>query len=93
MGNGLLFIIIPMSMRLDGHGTDSIGLVMSLYFVGMLLGSIYGRHLISRVGHIRIFAACAAVATMSALLHSIWSVPIVWGVLRMLIGFTNATFL
>ena len=92
MGNGLLFIIIPMSMRLDGHGTDSIGLVMSLYFVGMLLGSIYGRHLISRVGHIRIFAACAAVATMSALLHSIWSVPIVWGVLRMLIGFTNATF-
>ena len=92
MGNGLLFIIIPMSMRLDGQDTDAIGLVMSLYFVGMLLGSLYGRHLISRVGHIRIFAACAAVATMSALLHSIWSVPLVWGVLRVLIGFTNATF-
>jgi len=92
MGNGLLFIIIPMSMRLDGQDTDAIGLVMSLYFVGMLLGSLYGRHLISRVGHIRIFAACAAVATMSALLHSIWSVPLVWGALRVLIGFTNATF-
>jgi MFS family permease len=26
------------------------------------------------------------------LLHSIWSVPLVWGVLRVLIGFTNATF-
>jgi len=92
MGNGLLFIIIPMSMRLDGQDTDAIGLVMSLYFVGMLLGSLYGKHLISRVGHIRIFAACAAVATMTALLHSIWSVPLVWGVLRVLIGFTNATF-
>tara|TARA_B110000503_G_scaffold105153_1_gene156914 strand:- start:5150 stop:7234 length:2085 start_codon:yes stop_codon:yes gene_type:complete len=92
MGNGLLFIIIPMSMRLDGQDTDAIGLVMSLYFVGMLLGSIYGKHLISRVGHIRIFAACASVATMCALLHSIWSVPLVWGVLRVLIGFTNATF-
>ena len=92
MGNGLLFIIIPMSMRLDGQDTDAIGLVMSLYFVGMLLGSLYGRHLISRVGHIRIFAACASVATMCALLHSIWSVPLVWGVLRILIGFTNATF-
>jgi len=92
MGNGLLFIIIPMSMRLDGQDTDAIGLVMSLYFVGMLLGSLYGRHLISRVGHIRIFAACASVATMCALLHSIWSVPLVWGVLRVLIGFTNATF-
>jgi MFS family permease len=57
MGNGLLFIIIPMSMRLDGQDTDAIGLVMSLYFVGMLLGSLYGKHLISRVGHIRIFAA------------------------------------
>lgn len=92
MGNGLLFIIIPMSMRLDGQDTDAIGLVMSLYFVGMLLGSLYGRHLISRVGHIRIFAACASVATMCALLHSIWSVPLVWGLLRVLIGFTNATF-
>ena len=92
MGNGLLFIIIPMSMRLDGQDTDAIGFVMSLYFVGMLLGSLYGKHLISRVGHIRIFAACAAVATMTALLHSIWSVPLVWGVLRVLIGFTNATF-
>ena len=92
MGNGLLFIIIPMSMRLDGQDTDAIGLVMSLYFVGMLLGSLYGRHLISRVGHIRIFAACASVATMCALLHSIWSVPLIWGLLRILIGFTNATF-
>lgn len=92
MGNGLLFIIIPMSMRLDGQDTDAIGLVMSLYFVGMLLGSLYGRHLISHVGHIRIFAACASVATLCALLHSIWSVPLVWGVLRVLIGFTNATF-
>jgi len=92
MGNGLLFIIIPMNMRLDGQDTDAIGLVMSLYFVGMLLGSLYGKHLISRVGHIRIFAACASVATMCALLHSIWSVPFVWGVLRVLIGFTNATF-
>ena len=92
MGNGLLFIIIPMSMRLDGQDTDAIGLVMSLYFVGMFLGSIYGKYLISHVGHIRIFAACAAVATLSALLHSIWSVPLVWGVLRVLIGFTNATF-
>tara|TARA_B110001469_G_scaffold779_1_gene917 strand:- start:3133 stop:5178 length:2046 start_codon:yes stop_codon:yes gene_type:complete len=79
-------------MRLDGQDTDAIGLVMSLYFVGMLLGSLYGKHLISRVGHIRIFAACASVATMCALLHSIWSVPLVWGVLRVLIGFTNATF-
>lgn len=92
MGNGLLFIIIPMSMRLDGQDTDAIGLVMSLYFVGMLLGSMYGKHLISRVGHIRIFAACASVATMCALLHSIWSIPLVWGLLRVLIGFTNATF-
>jgi MFS family permease/DNA-directed RNA polymerase subunit F len=92
MGNGLLFIVIPMTMRLEGQDTDSIGLVMSLYFVGMLLGSIYGRHLISRVGHIRIFAACASVATLTALFHSIWSLPIVWGLLRVLIGFTNATF-
>ncbi len=91
MGNGLLFIIIPMSMRLDGQDTDAIGLVMSLYFVGMLLGSLYGRHLISRVGHIRIFAACASVAIMLVKLYSIWPVPLTRALLRILIGLINAT--
>ena len=91
MGNGLLFIVLPMSMRISGAETDAIGLVMSMYFVGMLFGSMYGRHLIARVGHIRIFAACAAIATVSALLYSIWSSTIVWAALRIIAGICNAT--
>jgi MFS family permease len=91
MGNGLLFIVLPMSMRISNVATDTIGLVMSMYFVGMLFGSMYGRHLIARVGHIRIFAACAAIATVSALFYSIWSSPLVWGLLRIIAGLCNAT--
>lgn len=91
MGNGLLFIVLPMSMRISGSETDTIGMIMSLYFVGMLFGSMYGRYLIARVGHIRIFAACAAIATVSALLYSIWSSPFVWGALRVIAGICNAT--
>ena len=72
MGNGLLFIIIPMSMRLDGQDTDAIGLVMSLYFVGMLLGSLLTPKMIQRVGHIRIFAALSAVASVTILIHAIY---------------------
>lgn len=89
-GNGLLFIVIPMSMRINDVATDTIGLVMSLYFVGMLFGSLYGRKMIARVGHIRIFAACAAIATVSALFYSIWSSPLVWGLLRVIAGLCNA---
>ncbi|MDP6189565.1 MAG: MFS transporter [Gammaproteobacteria bacterium] len=90
MGNGLLFIVLPMSMRISNVATDTIGLVMSMYFVGMLFGSMYGRHLIARVGHIRIFAACAAIATVSALFYSIWSSPLIWGTLRIIAGLCNA---
>lgn len=91
VGNGLLFIVLPMSMRLGGSETDTIGMVMSMYFLGMLIGSLYGRHLIARVGHIRIFAACMAIATVSALAYSVWESALMWGFLRIMAGICNAT--
>ncbi len=90
MGNGLMFIIVPVRMNIAGLPTDTIGLVISLYFLGLLVGALYGRHLIARVGHIRVFAACAALATASTMLHTLWSDTLLWGVLRAIVGFCNA---
>ena len=90
LGNGLMNVLLPVRMGLDGASTDAIGLVLSLYYVGMLLGAIYSRNLIARAGHIRMFAGCVAVAAVSILVCSLYSEPILWGGMRFVIGFCNA---
>jgi MFS family permease len=90
LGNGLINVLLPVRMGLDGASTDAIGFVLSLYYVGMLVGAIYSKNLIARAGHIRMFAGCVAIATVSILVCSLYSEPILWGFMRMAIGFCNA---
>jgi MFS family permease len=66
-GFGLIGILLPVRMGIEGIETDIIGLVLAMYAVGMLLGGLYCRSLIARVGHIRIFAASAALSAIGFL--------------------------
>jgi len=59
---------------------------MSGYFVGFLLGTWLAIPLVRRVGHIRAFAFCAALAAITALLHVLIVDPWVWLGLRVLYG-------
>ncbi|RRJ82278.1 MFS transporter [Aestuariirhabdus litorea] len=90
LGNGLINILLPVRMDLESMGTDTIGLVLSLYFVGMLAGGLYARQLIRRAGHIRMFAGCLAIAAVSVLLCSLYTDAALWGAMRVVIGFCNA---
>ena len=90
LGNGLINLLLPVRMNLDGIPTDSIGLVLSLYFVGMFVGAIYSKALITRAGHIRMFAGCVALSAISILLCSLSPDLILWGGMRVLFGFCNA---
>ena len=62
------------------------GFMMSGYFVGYFIGAITIPKLISRVGHIRIFAAFASVASLVVLVHAVFINPFVWFLLRVLTG-------
>ena len=62
------------------------GFMMSGYFVGYFIGAITIPKLISRVGHIRIFAAFASIASLVILLHAVFVSPFVWFLLRVLTG-------
>ncbi len=90
MGNGLVNVLLPVAMELDGIDTDTIGLVLSLYYIGMLSGAVYSKNLIRRVGHVRVFAGVVALGAVSILACSFSSDPILWGVMRALLGFCNA---
>lgn len=90
LGNGLINILLPVRMGLEGMSTQVIGIVLSLYFVGLLIGALYCTSLIKRAGHIRIFAGCVALGAVSILICSLHADPILWGAMRVVMGFCIA---
>ena len=66
----------------------STGFMMSGYFVGYFIGARTIPSVISGVGHIRVFAAFASVASLAILVHSIFINPLTWFVLRVITGYS-----
>lgn len=90
IGNGLQGTLLGVRANIEGFSTMTIGLIMSLYYVGFLLGSIWVPKLIQSVGHIRVFAALASLASGTVLFHGVFEDPIVWCVVRVFTGFAYA---
>lgn len=85
-GNGLLTLLLPTRAALDGIATGAIGLAMSGYFVGYVIGCLVTPRIVRRVGHIRSFAALAAVAAATALAYALAGDTVAWFLLRALSG-------
>ena len=86
VGNGLLTTLLGLRMGMEGFPTEVVGLVMSCYFAGQIIGARLVPRVIERVGHIRTFAAAAALLAASGLGHVLVIFPIAWGVLRLVTG-------
>ena len=90
MGSGAMLAVIGVRLSSAGSSTMMIGAVMSAYFLGELIGSMYCGRVIGRVGHIRAFAVFAAIGAVSTLtLALIDSLP-VWTLLRFVAGYCIA---
>ena len=64
------------------------GIMMSAYFVGFFIGATVVPKLVTKVGHIRVFAAFASMASLSSLVHVVFVDPYVWIFARFLTGFS-----
>ena len=64
------------------------GIIMSGYYLGYFVGANIIPNLVSKVGHIRVFAAFASMASLSILIHAVFVDPIVWTIARFLTGFS-----
>jgi len=62
------------------------GIVMSGYYLGYFVGASMIPNLVSKVGHIRVFAAFASMASLSILIHAVFVNPVVWTLARFLTG-------
>ncbi|MCC0057491.1 MAG: MFS transporter [Rhodobiaceae bacterium] len=86
VGNGLQNTLVSVRGNDAGFGALILGLMGSGYFVGMTIGCLAAPAVIRRAGHIRTFAACTAIATVTSLLHALILQPETWIALRIATG-------
>ena len=90
VAHGLQGTLIALRAAHEGFPTTATGVVMSGYFVGMLAGSTLSPALVRQVGHVRVFAALASLASVSVLLHALFVEVVFWTAMRIVTGFCYA---
>jgi len=85
-GSGLLGTLLGVRAQFEGFSTTMLGLIMSGYFIGFVIGTRWIPPLIRQVGHIRVFATLASLASVATLLHGLYVSPVLWFVLRLASG-------
>src|SRR5271166_1868056 len=86
LGAGLQSTLLSLRATLEGFPTPVTGLVMSCYYVGYVIGTTIAPPLLRQVGHIRVFAALAAVASVAILIQGLFVNPFAWGPMRLVSG-------
>lgn len=90
VGNGMLGTVVALRLEIEGFEAGISGIILALFSVGFVLGSLYSIRVIKRVGHIRAFAVFGAVATATALIHPLYISVVSWMFLRLILGFCIA---
>lgn len=90
VGNTLQGTLLSVRGSIEQFTPTQIGAVGSAFWGGIVIGSLYAGRVIQQVGHTRTFAALAAVAASTALLHLLVISPAVWIAARALTGFCFA---
>src|SRR5260370_4327742 len=86
LGAGLHSTLLGLRATLEGFPPLLTGTIMSCYYAGYVLGTRIAQPLVRQIGHIRVFAALAAVASMAILVQGSFVNPVAWGVMRLLSG-------
>lgn len=86
VGVGLLGTLLGVRATLASFSNIETGLIMAGYYVGYISGTLLVPRLVRNVGHIRVFAALAAIAAVCVLSFGLVVHPIVWLLLRVLNG-------
>ncbi|WP_309045766.1 MFS transporter [Marinobacter sediminicola] len=89
-GKSLLGVVLPLRMEAAGYPIALIGAIMAAYYFGLGLGGLRGKRVILRIGHIRAFAAFAALTAAVTLAYTAFTHPTAWVVLRIINGFCIA---
>lgn len=90
LGNGLFGTLLAVRMNIEAIDVSIIGVVLAFYSVGFVVGTLVCPSIVRSVGHIRTFAAFAALGAATPLIHAFAVDPILWSALRIVAGFSIA---
>ena len=86
VAHGLQMQIMGIRSVLEDFSVFATGIFMSGYYVGYFIGSKTTPNFVSKVGHIRVFAAFASLASLSALVAVVYVNPLMWTISRFITG-------
>jgi MFS family permease len=86
IGHGLHGTLVGVRSSAEGFSATTTGLIMSGYFLGLLISSLLTPRVVESVGHIRVFAAFASVVSSAVLLIPLWVDPVWWFLMRFVSG-------
>lgn len=90
VASGFFNTFISIRLEMEGYSAETIGMVTSALYVGILVGSLRVDRWIIKTGHIRSFVALAFLLTLVSLLQAFWVNPWYWASLRFLGGICSA---
>ncbi|MBS99933.1 MAG: MFS transporter [Oceanospirillaceae bacterium] len=89
-GNAYLLTYLGVRLGAEGVPPTQVGFVMVCYSIGFAVGSHYCTSLVAKVGHIRTFAAFAALTAMASISYPLLDSVYFWALLRFVGGITAA---
>jgi MFS family permease len=90
LGAGLQGTLVGLRASLEGFPIWLTGVVLAAYYFGYMGGSVMTPSLVASVGHIRVFSALTALASVMILLQGVFVAPLYWALLRVASGFCFA---
>ena len=86
IGFGLLGTLLGVRATIEVFSNMQTGVIMAGYYAGYIIGTWSGPGIVRSVGHIRTFAAFAALGSASTLSFGLFSDPWIWFLMRVLNG-------
>lgn len=90
LGNGLQGTAMGVRATSEAFAVTVIGFIQAAYYVGFLIGSRFTIRALGKVGHVRVFAALASMASTAFVLPAVFVNPIAYMFMRLVIGFCLA---
>ena len=90
LGNGLHSLLMPMRGTFEGYSETVLGFFGTSWASGFVLGCIFARRLVKRIGHVRAFSGSISIIAITALVTGLAVDPTVWVLSRAVTGFFAA---
>ncbi|HZH56610.1 MAG TPA: MFS transporter, partial [Burkholderiaceae bacterium] len=91
VGSGLFNTYVGLRLTAASVSEAWVGAIIAAYYLGLVSGARVGHKLIIRVGHIRAYAATAAVVTVTVLIQAMIDFLPLWIALRFVAGIAMVT--